>query len=169
MRNTKRVIQAVCFDWGGTLMSEDGPADIPMGQWEHVQRLPGALEAVRALHKGYRLCIATNATVSRRPMIERALERVGLREYFDHIFCFTELGHRKESSAFWFAIATELGIQPSNLAMVGDTLESDVLAPRALGVLAVWLRPSADATEAGPGVPIVSNLGEFVRLIENAA
>jgi aminoglycoside 6'-N-acetyltransferase I len=166
---TERIIRAICFDWGGTLMSEDGPADLPMSQWEHVERLPGALEAVRALHRNYPLCIATNAAVSRPPMIERALDRVGLREYFTHIFCCTELGHRKESPEFWLAVAKALGIAPGHLAMVGDTLEPDVLVPRRLGIHAVWLKPAALASGPSADMPAVASLGEFVRLIERAA
>ena len=30
-------IRAVCFDWGGTLMSEAGPEDIPMCDWPEVR------------------------------------------------------------------------------------------------------------------------------------
>ena len=53
------VVRAICFDWGGTLMSEDGPQDIPMCDWQYVDRIPGALEAVSALYNAYPLCIAT--------------------------------------------------------------------------------------------------------------
>jgi hypothetical protein len=27
---TAQRMRAVCFDWGGTLMAEDGPPDLPM-------------------------------------------------------------------------------------------------------------------------------------------
>lgn len=149
-------------------MSENGPMDLPMSQWEHVERLPGALEAVRALHGSYPLCIATNAAVSRPPMIARALDRVGLREYFTRIFSYTEIGHRKESPEFWLAVLRRLGIAPGNLAMVGDTLEPDVLVPRRLGIDAVWLSPAASTGEPCADVPAVASLREFVRLIERA-
>jgi FMN phosphatase YigB (HAD superfamily) len=158
-------IRAVCFDWGGTLMSEEGPHELPMALWREVRVLPGAGAMLAALHGGYPLCIATNASVSRRPMIERALERVGLGDYFAQVFCFTELRVRKESPAFWHTVARVLGVELHEIAMLGDALEPDVLVPRALGVHAVWfneggLRPAPD-----PGVPTVTRLGEFVEFV----
>ncbi len=42
-------IQAVCFDWGGTLMFEQGvPAAAPMGLWPQVKVIKGATQALAA-------------------------------------------------------------------------------------------------------------------------
>ena len=131
-------VRAVCFDWGGTLMSEAGPEDRPMALWPDVHCIDGAAEALAALHGRYPLCIATNASVSRREMIEKALARAGLLRYMADIFCFTELGLRKESPAFWRVVTETLKVAPNELAMIGDWLEPDVLSPRRFGVQAVW-------------------------------
>jgi aminoglycoside 6'-N-acetyltransferase I len=106
-----------------------------------VRAIPGAADALALLYPDYRLCIATNASVSRRPMIERSLARVGLARYFEAIFCYTELGVRKESPAFWHAMSSALDVDPDGIAMPGDTFECDVRAPRALGIHAAWFRP----------------------------
>ena len=53
-------IRAVCFDWGGTLMVDDGPDDLPMYEWPSVTAVPGARECLAALHGRVPLCIATN-------------------------------------------------------------------------------------------------------------
>ena len=45
-----------------------------------------------------------DATVSRRDMIQRAFERVSLLEYITGIFCFTEIGARKDSPEFWLRV-----------------------------------------------------------------
>ncbi len=115
------------------------------------------------------MCIATNATISRRPLIELALERVGLRAYINHIFCFTEMGQRNESPDFWLAVAKRLGVKPSALAMVGDTLEPDALAPQRLGVLARLCPTPASREKCSDGVCVVGSLSEFARLVEDAA
>jgi aminoglycoside 6'-N-acetyltransferase I len=112
-----RRIQAVCFDWGGTLMSEVGPQDQPMALWPHVTAMPGAQQCLEALHSRFPLAIATNATVSRRPMIELALDRVGFRSYFRDIFCFTELGFRKDQAEFWRAVQAALNVPLKSIAM----------------------------------------------------
>jgi HAD superfamily hydrolase (TIGR01509 family) len=147
-------------------MSEDGPHDVPMGDWPDVELIPGALEAVEAL-RGFTLCVATNASISTRPDIERALARVGLLAHFSHIFCFTELGVRKETPQFWQAVQGTLGLAAEHIAMVGDTLEPDVLAPMRAGLFSVWFNPTLQAHPAG--VRAVARLPDFSAMVRNAA
>lgn len=161
-------IDAVCFDWGGTLMSEAGPEELPMGMWPEVSAIPGARECLAALHGFAPLCIATNATVSRRPMIERALARVGLCDYIAGIFCYTELGHRKSEPGFWRAVESALQVPLARIAMIGDSLEHDVLAPRMFGVQAVWFNEGGARTQADAGVPEVRSLVEYAELVRPA-
>ncbi|HEX7327397.1 MAG TPA: HAD family hydrolase [Casimicrobiaceae bacterium] len=161
-------IDAVCFDWGGTLMSEAGPEALPMGMWPEVSAISGARECLATLYGLAPLCIATNATVSRRPMIERALARVGLRDYIATIFCYTELGYRKSQPEFWRVVESALQVPLARIAMVGDSLEHDALAPRTFGVQAVWFNEGGLRTPANAGVPEVRSLVEFAELVRRA-
>lgn len=165
----ERRFGAVCFDWGGTLMSEAGPQDRPMASWPEVKMIDGAAEALAALSGKYRLCIATNASISRRPMIERALERVGLRGYFSELFCFTEIGHRKDEPEFWQTVSRTLALPLDRIAMVGDSIEQDVLAPRRFGVATVWFNEAG--RHPAPAEPLrqVTWLPEFSRWVDTAA
>lgn len=160
--------QAICFDWGGTLMSEDGPQDLPMAEWPEVRCISGAHETLALLHTEFTLCIATNASVSRRPMIERALDRVGLLQYVSHVFCFTELGCRKESAQFWNSVSERLQLPLEHVAMIGDTLGPDVLAPRRFGVFSVWFNEEGRQPLPSVAVPMITALPEFVALIKKA-
>lgn len=162
-------IRAICFDWGGTLMSEVGPSDIPMALWPDIRVIDGAGDTLAALHENFTLCIATNATMSHRPMVERALARGGLLPYFSHIFTDTDLGVRKESPAFWQAATSRLGVNPYELAMVGDTLEPDVLAPMAFGAFAVWFNERGSRQLSKRDIPTVSRLTDVVSLIKNVS
>jgi FMN phosphatase YigB (HAD superfamily) len=157
-------VRAICFDWGGTLMSEAGPDDRPMALWPTVQRIDGAVETLAALHGRYPLCIATNASVSRRDMIEKALDRAGLLRYIADVFCFTELAVRKESPDFWRVVTEALKVAPGELAMIGDSLEPDVLAPRRFGVQAVWFNDADRQPSPAVAVPTVSRLVDFAAL-----
>lgn len=160
-------VRAVCFDWGGTLMAEDGPAALPMVDWPTLTVLPGALAALRALHGRVPLAVATNAAVSRRPQIDAALARVGLRGFFDHVFCFTELGCRKSEPGFWQAVQRALGMPaPAAIAMVGDSFEQDAAAPRRFGVQGVWFNPAGAPPPAGAAaVPQVRTLAAFAAAV----
>ena len=159
-------LRAACFDWGGTLMSEAGPEQLPMGTWPAVRAIAGARDALALLHGHLPLCIATNASVSDTAQIERALARVGLAQFFSHVFCYTELGCRKDEPAFWRAVSERLGVPATSLAMVGDSLEQDVRGPARAGVQSVWFSATAAVTERD--VPRVAQLPEFARLVLQA-
>lgn len=162
-------IRAVCFDWGGTLMSERGPEDLPMGLWPEVEVIDGAADALAALHGRLPLAIATNASVSRRPMIEIALERVDLAKYFQEIFCYTEIGHRKDHPAFWLAVEQRIAVHLRHIAMIGDSYEQDAEAPRRFGVQAVWFNPAGSPVTGGNSVPDVRSLKTFASWVASAA
>lgn len=154
----------VLFDWGGTLMSEEGPLDLPMALWPEVAAIEGAPETLAALSRRYRIGVATNASVSRRNMIEVALGRVGLRDYVSDIFCYTEIGARKDSDEFWRAALERLGVEAADVAMVGDSLDQDIAAPRGFGIFAVWFNPAQ--RPAPPGVPTVARLADAIPLLD---
>ncbi|TBU97844.1 hypothetical protein DNJ95_03805 [Stutzerimonas kirkiae] len=161
-------IRAVCFDWGGTLMSEQGPDDIPMALWPAVALVEGALECLQALDGQVPLAIASNASLSSRPMVERALARVGIERYFSHIFCFVEIGHRKDQAAFWQVVAHELAVPLDSLAMLGDSYEQDALGPRRFGVQGVWFNPHGRLPKGEIATPQVQRLTTFSAWVTTA-
>jgi len=159
----------ILFDWGDTLMSEDGPVDITMAAWPEVRAIAGARDVLARLHTRHTLAVCTNATVSRRADIERALARVDLCPFIQAIFCRTELGHRKEDPAFWEAVLARLGAAPHEVVMVGDTLEPDVLAPRRSGLSAVWFNWKRAPEPAVVAFPVIHRLDELPTLLDNIA
>lgn len=161
-------IDAVCFDWGGTLMADDGPADVPMARWPRVAVIPGARGCLATLHGGLPLYVATNAADSSRVLIEEALGRGGLLRFVSGVFCFSELGHRKHEPEFWQVVRECLGIPLGRIVMVGDSLEHDVLAPRRWGVQAVWFNRDGRHPDSSVPVPTVHTHEEFARLVESA-
>jgi FMN phosphatase YigB (HAD superfamily) len=160
--------RCILFDWGGTLMSEEGPQDRPMALWPEVTVIPGARETLAALAPMHRIAIATNASISTRGMIELALERAKLREWISDIFCFTEIGARKDTPEFWSAVTAKLQLPANELAMVGDSLEQDVVAPRRFGIYSVWFNESGRHGAAPDGVPTIHRLADVAPLLEKA-
>jgi FMN phosphatase YigB (HAD superfamily) len=139
-----------------------------MALWPEVVVIPGAAECLAALHGVAPLCIATNAADSNRTMIERALDRGGLLPYLSQVFCFTELGYTKGQPEFWHAVQERLGVPLNQVAMVGDSLEHDVLAPQRLGLQAVWFNEQGKHSEPPVSVPTVTNLEQFAKLVKDA-
>lgn len=151
----------VLFDWGGTLMVEDGPADLPMALWPEVRAVDGAAETLATLSRDLCLGVATNASVSSPDQVERALARVALAPFLTAFFCYRELGSRKSEPAFWDAVVARLGVGRDEILMVGDDLAEDVHGPRRSGIDAVWLTREA----APPGVVAIERLAELPALI----
>jgi putative hydrolase of the HAD superfamily len=160
-------LRAICFDWGGTLMSEVGPDDRPMAMWPEVQIIAGAKEALESMYEKYPLCIATNASVSSKSMVERALQRVDLLRYFSHVFCFTEIGYKKSDAKFWHAVSNQLNISLNQIAMVGDSIEQDVLAPQSFGLFSVWFNEGGRYPRPPKPIPTVTYLPDFATMVCN--
>ena len=150
-------------------MSEVGPQDTSMANWPSVEVLPGAQECLSQLHGTVTLCIATNAVISHQQDIRKALDRGNLSHYFDRIFCFMDLGFKKNQPQFWEAVELALRVPLRQIAMVGDSLEHDALAPQSFGVQSAWLSPSEADNAAHHGVRRVASLQEFAKLVANAA
>jgi len=135
----------VLFDWGDTLMVDFPQYTGPMADWPHVEAVAGAHEVLDELReRGWQLALATNATDSDEAEIRRALARVGLDERVDRIYCARGVGHRKPSPGFFDYIMHDLQLKPSDLIMVGDDHENDVIGANRAGIRAVWLCADCD-------------------------
>lgn len=132
------LIRAILFDWGDTLMHDDPNQPGPMAQWPTVSALPGAREALLWAQKIGPVCIASGASESGSADIKAALARVNLDNCIDRIFCRRELGANKTDPRFWAAICEALAVPAQQIVMIGDSYESDVLAPQAAGLHAIW-------------------------------
>jgi FMN phosphatase YigB (HAD superfamily) len=155
----------VLFDWGDTLMSEDGPADTPMAIWPEVRAIDGAAAVLATLALRHRIAIASNATISDCTSIRRALGRAALEAFVAEIFCFRDLGLKKSDARFWDVIAARLAVPRAQMLMVGDDLDNDVLAPRRAGIASVWFNGKRARTPAGVAVPTIERLDQLPRLI----
>ena len=114
------------FDWGDTLMVDFPAASGPMYLWEKVATVEGALETLTALHHNAGCYLATNAQDSKEDDIVKALERVGLADHIDRVFCSENVGFRKPSLDFYATILAAIGATASETVMVGDNLETDI-------------------------------------------
>src|SRR5438067_478315 len=155
----------VLFDWGDTLMSEDGPADMPMAMWPAVRAIDGAAAVLAVLAPRHRIAVATNATVSDGTSIRRALARVALDAFVAEIFCFRDLGLKKADARFWDAAVARLAVPRAQMLMVGDDLDNDVLAPRRAGIASVWLNWKRAPTPAGVVVSVIERLDQLPSLL----
>ncbi len=141
----------ILFDAGNTLIVEQ-PDTRPMVQWDTIEAVPGAGEALRSLCSTHTLIVASNADVSTGELARQALARLSLDTYFSHIFTSVDLNLRKPDPLFFQAILDRTGADPERSVMVGDFYQNDIVGAKAAGLKAVWLNPTC--LEAPGGVPV---------------
>ena len=133
---------------------------------EHWDFLPGALEAVQALSKKYRLYIASNGTAS---VQEKRLTGAQLKPYFEDIFISQHLGADKPSPEFFSrSFARIPNFDPSRAMIVGDSLTSDILGGKNAGIATCWvnLHGKKAPEDIQPDYEI-SSIAELEALLRN--
>lgn len=137
------------LDWGDTLMVDSDGCSGPMVGWEYVEAIPHARDTLRELRsRGWRLALATNAGDSHERNIRTALARVEMDELLDRVYCSSAVGYTKPAPEYFDFIKNDLGVEASELVMVGDHLGADVIGANRAGLRAVWL--SRDGRTAPP-------------------
>jgi FMN phosphatase YigB (HAD superfamily) len=136
----------VLFDWGDTVMRDYPEITIPMVEWEAIEVIDGIADVLEYPHSsGRRIVLATSAAISDEGQIWGALARGELDQYFSRIYCFKNM-HLPKGEAFYRQILNDLRIPASEVLMVGDGFEKDVLNANALGIFAVWFNPKSEET-----------------------
>ena len=142
---TKQPYPIVLFDWGDTVLYDDNPTStVPMVEWPKVRAVEGIADVLADLQaSGRRNIIATGALISDESQIRGALARVGLDSYFSQIYCFQNTRLPK-SESYYRHILADLDVPASDVVMVGDFFEKDVLAANAAGIFGVWFNQRTD-------------------------
>jgi HAD superfamily hydrolase (TIGR01509 family) len=153
----------VVFDWGDTLM-RDLQLPGPMVFWPRVEVIQGVIEALEALHRRLRCCVASGAGESDAELMGQALERVGLRRFFRGLWTSKELGASKPQPAFYRAVLDRLGLPPPACVMIGNDYEKDILPAKAAGMRTVWLAQSPRGDEAAADA-IIYSMAELLAAI----
>lgn len=148
MDETPRANHGILFDWGDTLMRVLGYSG-PMGGWPRVEVIPHAVEVLTELRLHWLLALATNADDSDEADIRAALQRVGLDQLLDKVYCFRTIGHRKPSPQFYMHIADDLKLDGACLVMIGNDFEADVLGANQAGLYAIWFNEHSSEEQTG--------------------
>ena len=102
--------------------------------------LPGAEEAVKALSQKYKLYLASNGTSH---VQAGRLESAKLRPYFQEIFISQEVGVNKPDRQFFERCFAKIpGFDVKTAMMVGDSLSSDILGAKQVGMMTCWVNPA---------------------------
>ncbi|MDD5287873.1 MAG: HAD family hydrolase [Dehalococcoidales bacterium] len=128
---------------------------------DEVDRYPDALPILNALRNKYKLIIATNTAYEFLPYLLS-----GLESYFAGVFSsISDFGQLK-TPQFYALVCRELGIEPREMAHVGDSWGFDYLPAKEAGIKAFHL-DREQITEAGESLKSLSELETKLHCSEN--
>ena len=120
-----------------------GIRDLWNAQARAAREIDGATDTVLALKKrGLKIGLLSDIWTPYYRSVERAIPRV--IKAADAIVLSFQTGSRKPEPANFLRILQELGVEPGEVIMVGDTYEHDILPALQLGMRAVWVLARPD-------------------------
>jgi putative hydrolase of the HAD superfamily len=131
-----------------------------------IRLYPDAVATVRSLRAlGLKVGVLTNGTSE---LQRRKLQLLGLEDELDAVAISGEIGAAKPEREAYAAAVAMLGLEPAEVAMVGDHVENDVAGALAAGLgAAVWVERYPG--ELPEGARVARELAEVPRLLGLAA
>ena len=97
-----------------------------------------ALLTLRTLEAGgYRLGLVSNAGDNQD--VFQLVDRFQIEPFFDFILTSAACSYRKPHSRIFELALAHWNIPPGEIAMVGDSLEADILGSQKLGIFGIWI------------------------------
>ena len=97
--------------------------------------------------RGYRLGLISNTSDDNN--VQGIVDRWGLRPFFETIVTSAALGIRKPDVRIFQVALDRFRVQPEAAAMVGDTLDADVLGANQSGIYSIWVTRRVQIPEEG--------------------
>ncbi|MBI4983520.1 HAD family hydrolase [Candidatus Woesearchaeota archaeon] len=136
----KEAFYQICTEFKAECTPEQMEALVGLwnASWMLAQPYPETEEVLSKLKKKYKLVLVSNTDCFSE---EKVLEKFNLKKYFDHIFLSYKIGLIKTDKSFFETVLSTLNAFPEDCVMVGDSLQSDVMAANQVGVKAVLVDP----------------------------
>jgi HAD superfamily hydrolase (TIGR01549 family) len=138
----------------------------PMAKWPYLETLPSVKQTLSELRSDWIIGLATNAVDSEEVEIRQALAMVGIDEFIEKIYCYRKIGHRKPTFDFFEFILEDLGIEPQQVVMVGDSFEADVLGANSAGLRGVWFNHRTEEERKGNLQRTIHDLSELRTVLD---
>lgn len=115
----------------------------------------------------YKLGLVSNAGDHRDVL--QLVEKFGLESYFEFILTSAGCGYRKPHQTIFQLALENVNAPAENVAMVGDTLNADILGANQVGMYSIWITRRTDfpPDKTLPIQPraIIKSLGELPSLL----
>ncbi len=134
-----------------------GKADIAMeGLQPRVRYYPETKDVLKKLDGVYKLSVASG---SPRPFLKHLLRDT--ESHFSSVFSSTTDFQQVKTAAFYVNMCSQLGVNPGQVAHVGDHLQFDCLEPASIGIRAYYL--DREGKSGDPAA--VRDLAQFAKIL----
>lgn len=123
-------LETCSMSWSPQLLTQlqQRKIQIQITMLDDIQLFPGVITLLQALKGQVRIGLAT---MSNRPVIERTLTKLGVRNYFPVVVTFDDVIHSKPNPEVFLTCATLLDCQPEHCVVVEDSIFGVVAAKQA--------------------------------------
>jgi putative hydrolase of the HAD superfamily len=126
---------------------------------------PDADPVLGKLKSAFRLGIVSNSELDHQ---RGKLEQIGLLRYFgDAVICSAQHGVAKPAASIFHAGCAALGLEPGEVAYIGDNYTLDAVGARDAGLAAFWLDRARSGKAVELGVRVVHSLDELPDALAN--
>ncbi len=130
------------------------------GLWTYTfDKVKGAVEILKK--NGYRMSVISNSD----GRVEKMLEAVGLRKYFDKVYDSYLVGISKPDKGIFELALKELSLKPQDALFVGDMFYIDVLGANSCDIPAVHLDPF-NYYQSWEGAARIRGVEDLPKLLE---
>jgi putative hydrolase of the HAD superfamily len=123
-------------------------------QKHRISVYPEVEEVLFALSQTYELIVISNSSTE---FLDVLLE--GIRDHFTRIFSSISNYEGLKTADFYLNVCQAMGVEPEEMAHVGDLWNSDLVIPRRIGIKAFYL----DRNGGRQGSEVVRDLTHFQR------
>ena len=104
--------------------------------WMLSRPYPEVEAVLKRLQKKYQIILISNTD---RFSVEKVLEKFSLENYFHKMYLSYQMHQLKTDDHFFQTILNELDLAPEECLVIGDSIQSDVLAANKFGLKAILL------------------------------
>jgi haloacid dehalogenase superfamily, subfamily IA, variant 1 with third motif having Dx(3-4)D or Dx(3-4)E len=145
-------VKCLLFDWGDTLMADYPEYCGAMVTWERVSPMPEVVETLPEISKHFQCVVASNAVESNAELMKQAFQRIDIDNSFSLFVTSKELGAVKPESAFFEGVADMLHLKTSEMCMIGNDYNKDIVGAKNAGMKTVLI------TEQDGGYPAADHV-----------
>jgi len=124
---------------------------------------PKAHEVLRQLSRDYTLLVCSDTTGETRKMVEKS----GIKKYFTSEFYSNELHLTKSKEFYELVVKSFPSSVPAQYVSIGDSIRSDILYPKSLGMKTIWVRNEALGSYDAKPDHTVDDLAEVADLLKS--